>query len=222
MFSRLGPWCHDRRWMVLIAWVVLLFVGFGVSGAVGDAFRDEFNRQVESKTGFDLLDEHFGGQGTGITGTIVFQAEQGVDDPAVQAAMEALFAEVAEIEDVVRVESPYARRASSRSASGATAPGRSPTPTSTCPRTSTSPGPPRSATRSRRACPEIDGLRIELGGFIFAEFEQPSSELLGLAFAIVILIVAFGSVLAMGLPVGVALFGIGIGTALITLAQPRS
>ena len=65
--------------------------------------------------------------------------------------------------------------------------------------------------------PEIDGLRIELGGFIFAEFEEPQSEVLGLAFAIVILIVAFGSVLAMGLPVGVALFGIGIGTAIITL-----
>ena len=48
-------------------------------------------------------------------------------------------------------------------------------------------------------------MRIELGGHIFAEFEPPSSELLGLAFAIVILIVAFGSVLAMGLPIGVAL-----------------
>ena len=56
-----------------------------------------------------------------------------------------------------------------------------------------------------------------MGGFIFAEFEEPQSEVLGLAFAIVILIVAFGSVLAMGLPVGVALFGIGIGTAIITL-----
>jgi RND superfamily putative drug exporter len=65
--------------------------------------------------------------------------------------------------------------------------------------------------------PEIEGLRVELGGFIFAEFEEPSSELLGLAFAIIILIVAFGSVLAMGLPIGVALFGIGIGTAIITL-----
>ncbi len=65
--------------------------------------------------------------------------------------------------------------------------------------------------------PEVDGLRVELGGFIFAEFEQPSSELLGLAFAIVILIVAFGSVLAMGLPVGVALFGIGLGTVIITV-----
>src|SRR3712207_7469878 len=40
--------------------------------------------------------------------------------------------------------------------------------------------------------------------FIFSEFNEPSSEILGLAFAVVILIVAFGSVLAMGLPVGVA------------------
>ena len=63
--------------------------------------------------------------------------------------------------------------------------------------------------------PDIEGLRIEMGGFVFAEFEQPSSEALGIAFAIVILILAFGSVLAMGLPVGVALFGIGIGTSLI-------
>jgi RND superfamily putative drug exporter len=65
--------------------------------------------------------------------------------------------------------------------------------------------------------PDIDGLDIELGGFIFSEFEEPSSEILGLAFAIVILIVAFGSVLAMGLPVGVALFGIGLGSMLIGL-----
>ena len=34
---------------------------------------------VESKTGFDILDQNFGGQGTGQPGTIVFRAEQGVD-----------------------------------------------------------------------------------------------------------------------------------------------
>ena len=62
-------------------------------------------------------------------------------------------------------------------------------------------------------------MRIELGGLIFAEFENPSSEVIGLAFAIVILILAFGSVLAMGLPVGVALFGIGIGTSLVILVS---
>ena len=63
----------------------------------------------------------------------------------------------------------------------------------------------------RAAMPEVEGLRIELGGAAFAEFEVPSSEALGLGFAIVILIIAFGSVLAMGLPIGVALAGIVTG-----------
>ena len=97
----------------------------------------------------------------------------------------------------------------------ATAP--SPTPTSSSPRTSTSPTPPTSATPILDDAPDIDGLRVELGGFIFAEFEEPNSEAFGLAFAVVILIVAFGSVLAMGLPVAVALFGIGIGGAGVIL-----
>ena len=65
------------------------------------------------------------------------------------------------------------------------------------------------------AIPDIPGLQVEIGGAAFAEFAEPSSEILGLGFAIVILILAFGSVLAMGLPVGVALAGIGVGTVLI-------
>ena len=51
MFSRLGTWCHDRRKLVLGLWLAILVFGFGVSGAVGDAFRDEFNLpDVESRT----------------------------------------------------------------------------------------------------------------------------------------------------------------------------
>ena len=79
---------------------------------------------------------------------------------------------------------------------------------------------PTTSTKSRRARLaeiEIEGLRTEIGGQALAEFEPPSSELIGLAFAIIILILAFGSVLAMGLPIGVALFGVGIGVGTITL-----
>ena len=66
--------------------------------------------------------------------------------------------------------------------------------------------------------PEIDGLRVELGGAALSEFEPPESELIGLAFAIVVLIVSFGSVLAMGLPIGVAIAGVGAGGfGLVTL-----
>ena len=64
---------------------------------------------------------------------------------------------------------------------------------------------------------DIDGLQVEIGGQALGEFEPPESELIGLGFAIVILILSFGSVLAMGLPIGVALFGVGIGAGIITL-----
>ncbi|MGH2686841.1 MAG: MMPL family transporter, partial [Actinomycetota bacterium] len=190
-----------------------------MSGAVGSGFRDEFNLpDVESKQGFDILDAEFGGQGTGIVGTIVFQADQGVDDPSVRDPMEELFAEVAELPNVTRVESPYdeergARQVAQRGGEAGTIayanvemPDDISFPDA---------GEIRDAVLERAE--QIDGVRIELGGFIFAEFEPPQSEVLGLAFAIVILTLAFGSVLAMGLPVGVALFGIGIGTTIVTL-----
>ena len=70
---------------------------------------------------------------------------------------------------------------------------------------------PRSAGRSGTRCPTSTACGSSSAARCFAEFEAPSSEVLGLAFAIVILILAFGSVLAMGLPIGVALAGIGVG-----------
>ena len=218
MFAKLGSWCHDRRKLVLGFWLVLLLVGNGVSNAVGNGFRDEFNLpDSESRAGFDILDENFGGQGTGLVGTIVFRAEQGVQDPAVRRAMEALFDRAAAIDDVVRVQSPYAEGAAQQIASRGPNAGKIAFANVEMP----------DDTEFKRGfeirkeiladAPRIDGLRVEYGGAIFAEFKEPSSEILGVAFAVVILIVAFGSVLAMGLPIGVALFGIGIGTAIIAL-----
>jgi len=218
VFARLGPWCHDRRKLVLALWIAALVFGGAVSGAVGGAFRDEFNLpDVESKQGFDILDREFGGQGTGQVGTIVFRAEQGVDDPEVQQAMQALFDEVAGINDVSRVESPYAAGGEGQIASQGDDAGKIAFANVELPDDIDFPRAGEIRDQIRADAPHLDGVRIELGGFIFAEFEEPSSETLGLAFAIVILIVAFGSVLAMGLPVGVALFGIFIGTSIITL-----
>src|SRR5687767_2309952 len=108
MFVKLGPWCHDRRKLVLGLWLALLVFGSAFSSAIGSGFRDDFNLpDVESKAGFDILDESFGGQGTGLAGTIVFRADQGVQDPAVRVGMQALFDKVASMEDVARVQSPY-------------------------------------------------------------------------------------------------------------------
>ncbi|MGE3621879.1 MAG: MMPL family transporter [Acidimicrobiia bacterium] len=218
MFARLGTWCHDRRWYVLGIWIAALVVLGGASGAVGNGFKDDFNLpDVESRQGFDLLEDEFGGQGTGAAGTIVFRADQGVDDPAVEQAMEEMFAEVAEIDLVQRVVSPYGEEGAQQVAQQGEAAGRI-----AYANVELDPDIDFSEVEGVReeldaARPDLDGVQIEYGGIIFAEFEEPSSELLGIAFAIVILILAFGSVLAMGLPIGVALFGIAAGSILITL-----
>ena len=68
----------------------------------------------------------------------------------------------------------------------------------------------------------VDGLTIEYGGEVFGEFELPASEAYGLIAAMIILILAFGSVLAMGLPIGTAIVGLATGAALVTLRVATS
>jgi RND superfamily putative drug exporter len=218
VFSRLGTWCHDRRRLVLGLWLAVLVFGFGVSGAVGDGFRDEFNLpDVESKEGNDILEEHFGGQGAGALGTIVFHADQGVEDPEVERQMQALFDHAATLDDVARVESPYAEGGEQQIASQGDEAGNIAYANVEMPEDIEFARAGEIRDEILDEAPDIDGVDLEMGGFIFAEFEEPQSEAVGLAFAIVILILAFGSVLAMGLPIGVALAGIGFGSAVITL-----
>jgi putative drug exporter of the RND superfamily len=215
MFARLGPWCHDRRRLVLGLWIAVMFVAHGIAGGVGEDYRQNFNLPgAESSDGFDLLDERFGGRSSGLVGTVVFEAEQGVADTEVRDAMSAILADVAEQPGVTRVESPYDPSTFGRLVSddGTVAYANVEMPEDVDFADATD---VREMVLDR--APDIDGLDVELGGFLFAEFEEPTTELLGLGFAIVILIVAFGSVLAMGLPVGVALMGIGIGSAMVII-----
>lgn len=67
---------------------------------------------------------------------------------------------------------------------------------------------------------ESSTLQIEAGGDLHFAFEAPPAglgEALGLLAAMVILLVAFGSVVAMGLPIGTALTGLAVGTGSLSL-----
>jgi RND superfamily putative drug exporter len=67
---------------------------------------------------------------------------------------------------------------------------------------------------------ESSTLKIEAGGDLHFAFETPPAglgEALGLLAAMVILLVAFGSVVAMGLPIGTALTGLAVGTGSLSL-----
>lgn len=66
-----------------------------------------------------------------------------------------------------------------------------------------------------------EGLQVEFRGLVIdtaAEPETSSAELIGVAAALVVLLLAFGSVVAAGLPIAVALAGLLVGTALVLIA----
>ncbi|MBT5756993.1 MAG: MMPL family transporter, partial [Acidimicrobiaceae bacterium] len=63
-------------------------------------------------------------------------------------------------------------------------------------------------------------LQVEMGGDLFSSFQEPETgigEMIGLVAAVIILLVAFGSVIAMGLPIGMALFGLALGISSMSL-----
>ncbi|HEX9994330.1 MAG TPA: MMPL family transporter [Acidimicrobiales bacterium] len=219
MFARLGRWCYRRRRTVVLLWLAAVVVGGGLLGAIGSESRSEFTLpDVESRRGLDILDEEFGGQGAGQTGSLVFLAQQGVDDPQVRSVMEDVFATVEDLPGV-RVTSPYTERGAQQIARQGELAGRLAYAEIEMPAETTVEEAAEVSEAIQAAMPDIDGVQVELGGAIFAEFAAPSSEALGLGFAMVILIFAFGSVLAMGLPVGVALAGIGVGSIVVGLVS---
>ena len=217
-FANLGRWCFRHRGKVALLWLAALIVFGGISSMVGTAYSTEFALpDVESRRGFDILDEHFADSGAGGEGgTIVFRAEQGVTDPEVQRAMTAFFDRAGQIEGIT-VVSPYTPEGAQQIASQGPEAGLIAYAQIGLPRDITLEEATAIGAELKELMPEIEGVQIEIGGQILAEFEVPSSELLGLAFAMIVLILAFGSVLAMGLPVGIALAGIGVGTILAGL-----
>ncbi len=217
MFARLGRWCHDRRWIVLVLWIVALVAAGAISGSLGTESESNPSLPGEAQEGLDILERRFDGGGGGDqAGSIVFRSDAEVTDPAVQGPMEDLLAEVAEVSGIT-VVSPYdeagAQQISTRGDdAGHIAFAALQAPTGWSFEDFTAAG---EDIRPLVEEADVPGTEVYLGGGNFAEFEEPSSEVLGIGFAIVILILAFGSVLAMGLPIGVALFGIGVGTSIV-------
>ena len=224
MYSSLGRWCYRHPWRVLLAWLVVIVVAVGAAVSLGASYGGTPTVPgAESRRGADILEKHFGGSGTNLGGTIVFRAEQGVDDPAVQAAMIELFADVGAIERV-SVVSPYQgpvnrsiRVASRGPQTGLIAYADVNLETGTHANEASEIGGEINALIDARGLRSADGVQVEVGGAWLSDREPPQSEAIGLAFAVFVLIMAVGSVVAMGATLGAALVGVGLGAAGITM-----
>jgi len=223
---RLGRFCYRRHWRVIIAWVVAIVVIGGISGATGTGYSASFGDfKSESTKGFDLVEQGFGkGDAGEASATISFEAsagtEGGVNNPAVKQAMTAFFARVEKAgkPGQLKVQSPYENPQAI--ASKGALKGRVAYATVNLPDDTQQAEATKWVKKIREDMPKAAGLQhVYLGGQYFADFEAPSSEVLGIGFAIVILIIAFGSVLAMGLPIGMALAGIAAGISTVGIVS---
>ena len=215
MLQRLAAWSYRHRRRVLVLWIVALVLVSAIGSSVGSTFTQGFAlKGTESQQAADLLEARFPAR-AGDEGQIVFARDGGVEDPAVEARMEALFTDVAAVPGVTAVVNPYDAEGGRQIArNGAIAYA-----TVQFDRVA-SKIPDSTIQRIRDLADGADGggVRVALGGRMFQENGGVGpAELIGILAAIVILLVAFGSLLAMGLPILVALFGIGIGLGFVEL-----
>lgn len=227
MFVKIARWCFVHPWQVVGAWVAIFVGVVALNGTIGTAYDGGFETpDSESTEGAELLGQYFGGAGSGVAGSIVFQASQGVDDEQVQSTMSDIFDEIqaesssGQTFDGALIQSPYEPGAEQNVNADRTVAFASLSISTELDQDAVAAMGERIAELiDESEANEIDGLRVEIGGQALAEFEPPESELLGVAFAVIVLIVAMGSVVAMGTTIAVALTGVGIGVISIGLAS---
>ena len=209
--ARLADLTFRRRWAVLAVWVVALVAAFGASGAAGDSAADYSTPGSESKAAAQLLQERFPARSPDSV-DVVWEASAGADAPVVAERIDALTAAAGRLEGIG--ESSGAARAE-YSRDGTIGVLRVPL--------TELPGAIPMATGERfiELAEEASagGVRVELGGQLIsaAEDGEVSSETVGLAIAALVLLLTFGSVVAAGLPLATALFGLGISAGLTGL-----
>ena len=210
MLYRLGGAAAAHPWRTLGIWLVVVAIATGLAGVAGGTPQDDWNVPgTASQAGTDLLREEF---------------------PAASGAVDRVV-----VHDRVREPGGDRRdRPADRAADRPAARARGvPAPSLRRRRHGPDPGPlrraghrrghlrrPRPRSR-RRPTPAVDaGLQVAFGG------EVPDSaslapggtgEVVGVVVALLLLVLTFGSVVAAGLPILVALLGLGVGSAGVLL-----
>src|SRR5881394_3140087 len=218
LLVRLADWSYRRRRRVLLLWMALLIgIVFG-AGAFGGEYHFTFSTPgADSQKAQDLLESSFPAR-AGDDVNVVFQTQQGktVDDPGVQAEISDILGNFGRQPHVSAVVTPLSPEGARQIA---------PNRTIAYGTLRLDQGISDYKVASARALIALSktvdrpDLQVELAGFAVANGEMAnfSSEGIGVAVAALILLVSFGSLLAAGLPIMIALVGLGIGLSLVTL-----
>jgi putative drug exporter of the RND superfamily len=226
---RWGRFAARRPWAVIGAWLVVSLLVLAASGAFGRDLEDSFEGPgLDSQKAADLLTAAHSDQ-AGLTAQVVLTPLDGratfFDSAGAQAALAQVQTKVADLPKVLGITDPSGALAAGPEAaarSGMISPdGRIALIRVQYPKLQDlRPDDLENLKKLGAQVSHGSPLRIEMGGDLFFAFEEPTmggGELVGLAAAVVILLLAFGSLIAMGLPIGMAIFGLALGISALSL-----
>ena len=223
--DRLGRRAVRHRWWFISVWIVaaVAIVRRSRSPSTASPTTTSGSPSAQSQEALDLLEQDFPSQ-AGDNATVVFETPARYrrarrSQPAISASVAAL----GKIPHVTSVSNPYGphrervhleeRRHRARHRAVRHARRR------TCSKRRLRPDQAATAPATQA------GITVAYGGAVVDYADQPPSgnaDLIGLLAAVVILLFAFGSVVAMGLPILTALFGLGVGISLDRTSSRRS
>jgi RND superfamily putative drug exporter len=213
LLSRLGRAAFRRRRLVLTIWLaVFAAAAFGAATLSGPTEGTFSIPGTESQQAIDLLDQRFP-QANGAAGRIVFAAPEGaaLDGPR-RAAVDRALATVARTDGVDHVSNPFADGDVSRDGRIALAQ------VVFDDQSDLVDDADRTAVQDAAQRAQGAGVQVEFGGD--AAIDQDDSglgEVIGIPVAALVLAITFGTLLAAGLPLLIAIVSVGIGlTAIIT------
>ncbi|MCX6394644.1 MAG: MMPL family transporter [Solirubrobacterales bacterium] len=203
---------------MVLAWAVLLIAVVGIGAAKPAVYANDIKIPgSQAQAASDILAKAIPSQ-SGDRSQIVLTVKTGkVTDPKVAARVELMLGKVAKLPHVATVVSPYSKTGRGQtSKDGRIA-------FAVLDFDQLGQKLPKAAIQKVIDTAKAaggNGLQVELGGqaIALAERQPPvATEAIGLLAAIIILLLTFGSVVAMGLPVVTALFGLGVGVSLLGL-----
>ncbi|MER5909907.1 MMPL family transporter [Streptomyces sp. NPDC001982] len=214
----MARWCYRHRLVVLLLWVGALFgLGFSAS-TVGTDYANVFSLpNTDSKRAYDLMAKAFP-DSSGDTDTVVWKVDSGtVRDQDVRSRIEPALEKIAGIKGVGDVTSPYGDRGAGQiSRDGTIAYAQ----ITFAQRANEIPKEVVQDVVDAAQDAERSGLQVELGGQAIQRVQEPPTglaEMVGLGAAAIVLFLAFGSLFAMLLPIGIAVFGVGTGLFTVQL-----
>jgi RND superfamily putative drug exporter len=214
----LATWCVRHRRYVVLFWVAALLGVSGIARAAGSDYSNSFSLpKTESSEAISLL-QAVSPKVSGDTDQIVFGTTGGsrVTDPQVESRITAMLAKIARIPHVSNIVSPYGPEGATHIAADRRVAFATVTFDEQAQNLTTAIAKDLVNTA---ASADFPGLRVAVSGQLAEEAVRPSlgGTGIGVLLAAIVLLLVFGSVFAMALPLISALASLGTAIGLIGL-----